>query len=226
MIIYRVTNLINGKQYIGMDTNNNPDYLGSGFQIKQAIKKYGKENFSKEILEECTTLSELREREVFWIKFFNAVQNENYYNLLEEITPLQKGRKRSEETRKKISKVKQEYYKEHPGPNKGKKFSADVRAKISTSKKGQKLSEETCKKLSEVRKGRPCTWGSTISKSKTGTPNSKTWKPVDQYDLQGNFLKRYPGVAVAKKETGINTIYSNLCGDSKTAGGFIWKYPN
>jgi len=44
MIIYKTTNLINGKYYIGKDKYNNPSYLGSGFILYQAIKKYGKEN--------------------------------------------------------------------------------------------------------------------------------------------------------------------------------------
>ena len=51
MIIYKTTNLINKKIYIGQDTKNNPNYLGSGKYFKYALKKYGKENFSKEIIE-------------------------------------------------------------------------------------------------------------------------------------------------------------------------------
>lgn len=47
MIIYKTTNKINGKIYVGLDTKNNPKYLGSGKIIKFAIKKYGKENFEK-----------------------------------------------------------------------------------------------------------------------------------------------------------------------------------
>ena len=51
MIIYKTTNLVNGKIYIGKDKNNNPSYLGSGKILKLAIKKYGKENFTKETIE-------------------------------------------------------------------------------------------------------------------------------------------------------------------------------
>jgi len=42
MVIYKITNLINNKFYIGQDIKNNPKYLGSGNLIISAIKKYGK----------------------------------------------------------------------------------------------------------------------------------------------------------------------------------------
>ena len=49
MIIYKTTNLVNGKIYIGQDSNNNPNYLGSGKLLKYAISKYGIENFKLSI---------------------------------------------------------------------------------------------------------------------------------------------------------------------------------
>lgn len=81
MVIYKVTNLLNKKFYIGKDINNSPEYFGSGTLIKKAIKKYGKENFSKEILEFCDNESKLNEREKFWIKELNAIKEG--YNLTE-----------------------------------------------------------------------------------------------------------------------------------------------
>jgi group I intron endonuclease len=73
MIIYKTTNLINGKFYVGKDEKNSPSYLGSGLNLKKAIKKYGVENFKKEILEECLTRDELNNREKYWINELSAI---------------------------------------------------------------------------------------------------------------------------------------------------------
>ena len=63
--IYKVTNLINNKYYIGMHRTTNPNdgYLGSGIAIKKAIKKYGRENFSKEVLFVFETEKEMQDKE-------------------------------------------------------------------------------------------------------------------------------------------------------------------
>ena len=74
MIIYKTTNLINGKVYIGKDKHNNEKYLGSGKILKQAIEKYGKDNFKKEILEECKDEKIWLEREIYWIEYFNSTK--------------------------------------------------------------------------------------------------------------------------------------------------------
>lgn len=82
--IYITTNLINGKQYIGQHKGSPDDsYLGSGVILRKAIKTYGKENFSKNILCYCTTQEEADEKEKYYIKLYNAVENPNFYNLIE-----------------------------------------------------------------------------------------------------------------------------------------------
>ena len=81
--IYLTTNLINGKQYIGQHKGELDDsYLGSGTAIKKALQKYGSANFQKEILEICTP-DNVDERERYWITYYNAVEDDNFYNLQE-----------------------------------------------------------------------------------------------------------------------------------------------
>lgn len=74
MIIYKTTNLINGKIYIGKDKYNNDKYLGSGKILKQAIAKYGRENFIKEVIEKCENENTWLEREIYWISYFNSTK--------------------------------------------------------------------------------------------------------------------------------------------------------
>jgi len=64
-LVYKTTNLINGKIYIGKHETYNLDdgYLGSGKLLLRAIKKYGKVNFKREILFECLTRDEMNMKE-------------------------------------------------------------------------------------------------------------------------------------------------------------------
>jgi group I intron endonuclease len=80
-IIYKTTNLINGKIYVGQDKNCNPNYKGSGILLHRAISKYGWDNFVKEILEVCHSKEELNDREKFWIKELDARDKTVGYNI-------------------------------------------------------------------------------------------------------------------------------------------------
>ena len=79
--IYLTTNKINGKQYIGQHKGKPDDgYLGSGTSIMRAIAKYGKENFSKEIICFCETREEADQKEKEIIAEYNAVESKQFYN--------------------------------------------------------------------------------------------------------------------------------------------------
>lgn len=83
MHVYLTTNLVNGKGYIGKCSTDSSWYLGSGQLLIAAIKKYGRENFQKTILEKVNSLEELTEREKYWINHYNALGNDKFYNLRE-----------------------------------------------------------------------------------------------------------------------------------------------
>ena len=87
--IYKITNLINGKSYIGQSTNIqkrfnahrsvafNPNDKNYGYPLYCAIRKYGIENFSFEVLEECD-VSELNNKEIYYISKYNAHSKYGY----------------------------------------------------------------------------------------------------------------------------------------------------
>ena len=81
-LIYKTTNTTNGKIYIGMHQTENLDdaYLGSGTLLKRALKKYGSQQFTKEVLFVFDTFDEMKakEREIVDEAFVNR---DDTYNL-------------------------------------------------------------------------------------------------------------------------------------------------
>ena len=90
--IYKITNLINGKIYIGQSINiqqrwkahrSKPFYKnGDQYQtpLYRAIRKYGLNNFIFEIIEECFE-SELNDKEQYYIQYYDATNPDKGYNL-------------------------------------------------------------------------------------------------------------------------------------------------
>ena len=81
--VYKTTNLINGKIYVGKHKcfkQHDKRYLGSGKLLKRAIEKYGIENFVQEILEYTDSEEKNREQEIYWIQKLKS-QVPNGYNI-------------------------------------------------------------------------------------------------------------------------------------------------
>lgn len=83
--IYLTTNNINNKKYIGqrkIQGNSTDDtYIGSGVALLEAIRKYGRENFTREILAYGNTEDELNQLEEYYIALHNATERNDYYNI-------------------------------------------------------------------------------------------------------------------------------------------------
>lgn len=181
MVIYKTTNLINGKQYIGSSINNNPNYLGSGSWIKLAIKKYGKENFKKEIIEYCLDKKHLKEREEYWIDYYDAFNSSKYYNATKKYCG---NSNITEEHKNKISQInKNNKY------NLGKKHSVITKSKISQSNLGKnKHSNDFKQKLSNKQKNNTYALGNILT-IETKDKISKSKKGHDCYKNNERNLK-------------------------------------
>ena len=160
------TNLINGKRYIGQHSSKQIDkwYIGSGSILKKAVKKYGKENFTVEILEYATSKDELDELEIKYIQQFNAANDPSFYNIgtggksgnavprfgsdnpmfgKKGILNPKFGKPVSEATRRLQSEVAKSQYKNGRIPvNQGKHLSEETKQKISQSHKGKGLGKD------------------------------------------------------------------------------------
>lgn len=82
--LYRITNLINGKIYVGVHKTDNIDdgYMGSGLLIRRAIEKYGIENFEKNIIQYFNSAEEMFEAESQIVNE-EFVADDSTYNLKE-----------------------------------------------------------------------------------------------------------------------------------------------
>lgn len=83
-IIYKTTNLLNGKIYVGLHStdNLNDRYMGSGWVLKYTIKKHGRENFKREILLVLSDREEAREVEALLVDK-DFIARPDTYNLQE-----------------------------------------------------------------------------------------------------------------------------------------------
>lgn len=156
MIIYKVTNLVNGKVYIGLTIRtlkvrklehlNNTNNSSNNVVFHRAIHKYGEDNFKWEVIDTAETTDELKSKEICWIQYYNSfinAENSNGYNMtLGGEGTL--GRKMSDGHKQKLSEC-----------HKGKIISIEQRKKLSELNKGSKhpqsiLKEEDVLQIKEL----------------------------------------------------------------------------
>ena len=224
--IYKYTNLINGKSYIGQSVNivkrrsnhentNNRKLEKSYFH--RAIDKYGINNFSFEILEECSK-DELNEKEIYYIKKYNTFDRNNGYN-----------RTIGGEQPKINSKCKAVYQ-------------IDLRTRkiincyVSTREASRKTNTpsshiaDCCNRKLILSKGYLWSYVDNYDenyyKKLEVISSGKKQKMVYQKDVNNNIIGCYKNIKVASDIThiGRTSINNCLCGLSKTSGGYIWSY--
>lgn len=145
-IVYKTTNLINKKFYLGAhDTQSQPNYIGSGFTLKHAIEKYGRNNFVRETLAEFDTAEEMYEYEA-WLINKVMVNRPDCYNMIigGRGGPRGKRKERTIEHRVKLSDSLRGREVWNAGKTGIQSHSLETRLKMGKTRKGKKQSLSTC----------------------------------------------------------------------------------
>ena len=210
MVIYCTTNLINGKKYVGKDEKNNPSYIGSGKAFLNAVKKYGKSNFKKEIIAFTDNKIFLKELEIYYIDYYNAQNSDLFYN----ITKGGDGGITHDQSYRKV-----------------KVFQFDLNKNLikewgSATDAANTLNLNRSKIVSECKEGG--SYGKFLwSKSSICTNSSvkHKFKKVYQLDKSNNLIKIWNSLQEIQEETSfskanISKVYQYK---KNTAYGFIWR---
>jgi len=156
--IYITTNMINGTRYIGQKIFNDKwtNYLGSGQYLKRAIKKYGKENFTREIIALGYDKEELNLLEIAFINNHNAIKSNDYYNIADGGNSGNKFAGFSEERLIEDKLRRRNLWLGEKNPLYGKKYTEAEKAKMSIANSGRKHTEEAKERIIKALYGRPC----------------------------------------------------------------------
>lgn len=215
--IYKIQNLIDGKIYIGQSVHiqarfnqhKNEAKNGNTRPLYNAIRKYGIENFSFEVIEECSK-EKLNEREIYWIKKYDSFHNgynltpggnEPYKVDIDLIYSLWDSGKSSKEIAEIANISKSSVYNylcDYPN------YSA-----TESNRRGGILAYETA-----VKNG-----------NKGNCDNNNLEVKIIQYSLTGEYIKDWYSQNQIERELGIdsNLIGRVLNGKQKQAGGFQWR---
>ena len=207
-IVYVHTNMLNGKQYVGLSSTSIEDRAGKNATkyknckyFWRAIQKYGWDNFTHVVLVDNLTHEQAMELEKYYIHQLNTMYP-NGYNLTS-------------------------------GGDSGWQMTETVKLKISEALKGNKNrighknSEETNKKTSRRMMHNTYCCGRKYSEStktllREHQPNRVE---VNQYTKTGEYVASYLSVVEAGKKTGIhpNNIRAVIKGRISSAGGYVWS---
>ena len=229
--IYLITNHINGKKYIGQSRNlikrwgqhktesrkDNPKMI-----VDKAIKKYGIDNFSFEILFECP-LDMLDDWETDMIRLYDSVRPRGY-NCVDKCRGV---------SEKEIEKSRKRMKENNPMKN------PDVVERVRNKLKGTHHNRVTEYQIEVTKKrmkeNNPMKNPDVVEKVKMKLTGRKQDKErvirnskhtnILQFSKDGKFIKKWDLVSDITKELGVDhcCIYAVLNGKQKTAGGYIWR---
>lgn len=219
--IYKITNKINGQCYIGLSIHiyerwnqhlKNATDMTKKNSIYKAFREFGIKNFDFSILEECQK-EELPAREIYWIAYYNS-----YYNGYNET-------KGGDGTAGEGGKSVRQY--DMQG-NFIAEYESITQARIET---GITSISGACNDLHKTAGGYQWRFSEEENRDNIGSamnPDDYCKIPVLQYDLEGNFLRKFGGINEAARLTSSDaSCIVRVCKkEISQANGYQWKYKN
>lgn len=221
-IIYKITNLKNGKVYVGSSSrgtarlDEHRKKLNCGKHTNRHLQlswnKHGSENFTFEIIENVCDNGLLIEREQHWMDFY--MERCEMYNV-RRLADRNTGIKHSGETIEILRRISREHFDKNGHKSLydfwSDKYGADI-ADVKMSEYKEKHSERVSGENNPM-----------YGKRGQKNPNIKK---IRQYRLDGEFIREWDGIVLASDDLLIKAQNISECclGKRKTAGGYIWKF--
>lgn len=208
MIIYKITNKVNGKVYIGQTTRSiekrwkeHINHKSHCSALHSAIVRYGAEKFCVEVIDVAASIDELNTKEAYWIEKYKSIAPYGYN--------LDSGGKNKiicQFTRDKMSKSRKGVSKPHTGIPR---------------------SEKTKEKISLANKGHPYYPGVLTEDGRKRISQAQSIS-VSRYTKNGEYIDTFESATKAQQEIGVcSANITIVCkGRRKTAGGYVWRYAN
>lgn len=212
--IYRIINIVNGKFYIGSSKNlekRKKEHFRelkankhANAKLQHAYNKYGKDSFKFEILEHVVDVSSLLNTEQKWLDKFKTYDREVGYNIAINASAPMKGRKHTEETKKRFS---------------------EMRIGDKNYNFGKKMPRDAVEKMKIKISGKNSVWyGRKHTKEELNKMSKSSANKKDIICIETG--KEYESITKAANNTGcdVSALAKACKNKGKTVGGYHWAF--